>query len=271
VWAHWYEGGFEKIIAAVGDPGASDGAATTMPVFLLLRDGAIRREALDVLERLVAATPEHGTGTGTEGRAESRGAAGGDGATRGDGAAGGEGGGVRTPVRDRVRSISRGLAYADQRRGRPEPWRRGLGWDAVDLLAGHRLYLPQAVEIAVSLLDVRTDSDEDLDAAAFADDLCAIADLLGDRPVLAARTARNGIDRLHGYSRVDRSDPALLLPAANRLADRSDLAAGLLAVALTRIAGHRTEWAPEWRRILLRLRASPHVEVAQEAWDLPGG
>ncbi|MER6007743.1 hypothetical protein ABT120_55030 [Nonomuraea angiospora] len=225
VWAHWYRGGFDEIIEAVADPGTT---GEGMAVFLgLLRAGAIRSQALDVLARLAAAVP---------------------------------GEDLRTPARQRVDTIARRLAAPLEEE--PEPWRRRLARDAMDVLAAQPLLLPQVAELGVALIPRETDGDE------LADALCSLADLLADRPVLAARTAGKAVSELFGEYGLRPPLPiAVALPAARRLAGRGDLSGGLFALMLTQSGGQRTEWAAPWRDLLRGLRASPHLEVRQEAWD----
>ncbi|MEU6789846.1 hypothetical protein ABZ912_62620 [Nonomuraea angiospora] len=98
--------------------------------------------------------------------------------------------------------------------------------------------------------------------------LLMAADLLADRPVLASRTADKAVSELFGeYGRRPPLPIAVALPAARRLAGRGDLSGGLFALILTQSGGQRTEWAAPWRERLRDLRASPHPEVRQEAWD----
>ncbi|HUR04104.1 MAG TPA: hypothetical protein VM347_16280, partial [Nonomuraea sp.] len=109
----------------------------------------------------------------------------------------------------------------------------------------------------------------DGEPAGFGDALCALADLLRDRPVLAARTADREISELFSGYRGQRAMPiAAALPSARRLMGRGDLAGALFALALTQVGGGRTAWTLPWREILRDLRDSPHLEVRQEAWDI---
>ena len=227
-WAHWYRGGFEEIIEAAADPGANE---QVMEVFLaLLRAGAIRFQTLDVLARLAAAVP---------------------------------GEDLRTPARARVAAITASLAAMQDK---AEPWQRRLAREAMGVLAVQPLLLPHVVRLAVALLP--TDMDGDGGPAEFGDALCALADLLRDRPVLAARTADGEISELFSdYGRRRAIPPAVALPSARRLTDRGDLAGALFALTLTQASGRRTDWAAPWREILRDLRDSPHLEVRQEAWD----
>ncbi|MFG6201550.1 hypothetical protein [Nonomuraea sp. JJY05] len=225
LWAHWYRGGLDEIIEAVADPVP---AGEVMAVFLgLLRAGAIRSQALDVLARLAAAVPREDLGT---------------------------------PARRRVNAITQELAAPLEEE--PEPWRRRLARDAMDVLAAQPLLLPQVAELGMALLPRETDGDE------LAEALCALADLLTDRPVLAARTAGTAVSELFGeYGRKPPLPMAVALPAARRLAGRGDLSGGLFALRLIRAGGQHTEWVAPWRELLRDLRDSPHLEVRQEAWD----
>ncbi|MET7465137.1 hypothetical protein [Nonomuraea sp. NPDC005501] len=233
LWAHWYRGGLEEIIEAAADPGSGEQA---MEVFLaLLRAGTIRSQALDVLSRLAAAVP---------------------------------GESLRTPARARVAGLVEELARVQDLNVVAEPWRRRLARDAVDLLAGRPLLLTQAVRLAVALLP----ADEEGESPSFGDELCALADLLHDRPVLAARTAVRVVSEVFGRYRRRWPMPTAAVPVvARRLMDRGDLAGALFALALTRVCGERAEWAAPWEELLHDLRSSPHLEVRQDAWDtFPG-
>ncbi|WP_327587522.1 hypothetical protein OHA25_11310 [Nonomuraea sp. NBC_00507] len=230
VWAPWYRGDLGEIIDAAADPGANE---QVIKVFLaLLRTGTIRSETLDVLTRLAAAVP---------------------------------GDGLETPARERVATIASALAAMQDT---AEPWQRRLARDAMDLLAAQPLLLPQAARLAVALLPT-DETDGAGEPAGFADALCALADLLRDRPVLAARTADKATSKLFGdYGRRPPIPPAAGLPAARRLTDRGDLAGALFACELIRVGGERTDWAAPWREVLRDLRESPHLEVRQDAWDI---
>ncbi|SNT54214.1 hypothetical protein SAMN05216276_105811 [Streptosporangium subroseum] len=231
-WAHWYRGDVEPIAMAVGDPRA-EGGASVLPVFLaLLRTGTIGPQVLDVLTHLAAAVPD-------DGRA----------------------GSLETPSRDRVTAIVNELISIQRSDGRS--WRYGLIRDAVDVLAAQPLLLSQAVGLGGTLLGESAEHGP----VEFGDDLCSLADLLRDRPVLAAATADSAISRCFGYGAARDIGSDTVLPVARRLADRGDLAAGLFALALTRVAGQRTDWADPWRELLRDLRDAPHLEVRQEAWD----
>lgn len=231
-WARWYRGGFDEIVAAVADPGAATGETALDAFVALLREGVVRAETLDVLARLADVVPG-------EGRTDS----------------------METPARHRVRVVVDALVVMQDRHARP--WRRRLARDAMDVLAARPPLLPQAVRLAVALVEAHDDDDPD----GLADDLCALAGLLRERPVLAARTVRLGWPG--GPGSRHEVEPVALLPAARRLAAEGDLASHLLAVAIVKAAGDRTDWAEPWRGLLRDLRESPHSEVGQDAWDTP--
>ncbi|NRQ40274.1 hypothetical protein HII36_51900, partial [Nonomuraea sp. NN258] len=236
-WARWYRGDLTEIVEAVADPG-TDGRLTD--AFLaLVRSGAVRGHTLGVLSRLAAAVPDDDP---------------------------------RGPARKRVNDIVRCL---DPVRDVPEPWQREPARNALDLLADHPLLLPQAVRVAVSLLPApgqELAGDADGFADEFADGLCELADLLRDRPVLAAGTAAELIADLF-CDQGERAPlrPAAALPAARRLAARGDQAAAWLALTLTRVGGEDSNWAPPWAGLLRALRACPHPEVSTQAWDVTIG
>ncbi|MFI7128112.1 hypothetical protein ACIBQ1_20605 [Nonomuraea sp. NPDC050153] len=166
---------------------------------------------------------------------------------------------LRTPARQRVAAIAGSLAARPEEM---EPWRRRLARDAMDVLAAEPLLLPQVAALGVALLPRETDGD------GLGDDLCALAGLLADRPVLAVRTAGQVVSELFGeYGWQPALPIAAALPPARRLAARGDLSGELFALMLTQAGGRRTEWAAPWRELLRDLRDSPHLEVRQEAWD----
>ncbi|MFF3437104.1 hypothetical protein [Streptosporangium sp. NPDC002721] len=231
-WAHWYRGDVEPITTAVGDPRA-EGGESVLPMFLaLLRTGAIRSQALDVLTRLVAAVPGEG-----------------------------QDGSLRTPSRDRVTAMVEELVSIQYSDG--GSWRDGFVRDAVGVLAAEPLLLSQAVRLGTALLR----GSAERGPVELGDDLCLLADLLRDRPLLAAATADSAISGHFGYRAVRDIGPDTVLPVARRLASRDDLAAGLFALELTRVVGEQTDWADPWRELLRDLRDAPHLEVRQGAWD----
>ncbi|MFF0520042.1 hypothetical protein ACFYTC_15140 [Actinomadura nitritigenes] len=60
-------------------------------------------------------------------------------------------------------------------------------------------------------------------------------------------------------------DPEAVLPHAERLAGRGDLAGGLFAAALTGVHARRAGWPAPWRALLRTLRAHAHPDVAYTA------
>ncbi|MFD1938659.1 hypothetical protein ACFSKW_45035 [Nonomuraea mangrovi] len=164
---------------------------------------------------------------------------------------------LRAPARTRVTAIAQSLAtMLDEER----PWQRRLAQDAMDLLATRPLLLTEAVRLAIALLPT---SDAEL-----GDALCTLAGLLGNRPILAAQTAKRVAAELYdSYRSRPQMPPAATLPAIRRLTAGGDLAGALFAITLTQWGGAHTDWAPPWREIIRDLRDSPHLEVRQQAWD----
>ncbi|MFD0636776.1 hypothetical protein ACFQ9X_39590 [Catenulispora yoronensis] len=107
-------------------------------------------------------------------------------------------------------------------------------------------------------MDLSTD---DLD-----DRLIAYADLLTNRPYLAGMSEHRLRERICPH--LGTQPPARLLSAALTLADRGDLAGGLVSGQLAKIVigqGNRDE---AWRELVTALRGSVHFEVADAAWDI---
>ncbi|MBB5081712.1 hypothetical protein [Nonomuraea endophytica] len=165
---------------------------------------------------------------------------------------------LRTPARKRVRAITESLAtMLDEERS----WERQLAQDTMDLLATRPLLLTEAVRLAIALLPT---SEADL-----GDALRTLADLLGNRPILASQTAERVADELYdSYRSRPQVPPAVTLPAIRRLMAGGDLAGSLFAITLTQRGGVHTDWAPPWREIIRDLRESPHLEVRQQAWGI---
>src|SRR2546430_9943001 len=87
----------------------------------------------------------------------------------------------------------------------------------------------------------------------FVADLGANADLLAELPY-----AVPPID-------ADNWEPDEVAPGVDALAGRADPAGGLLAVALTGVAGDRAGWPEAWRERLRGLRRHPAAAVRQAA------
>ncbi|WP_433479385.1 HEAT repeat domain-containing protein [Spirillospora sp. CA-142024] len=136
----------------------------------------------------------------------------------------------------------------------------------VRMLAAHPLYVAQAVDVA---LDSARLTEDGVTAERVAAELGALADLLHDRPALAATvTGRRLVNAIGGHGARSGGGPERLLPAARLLAGRDDFAAQLLAAGVVRTAGPAAGWPGEWRDLLDGLRRSAHVEVRQYAWDV---
>ncbi|MCO6005131.1 HEAT repeat domain-containing protein [Actinoallomurus purpureus] len=267
-WAPWYQGGFVEIIRAAGDPEDPAGDGEVSVLLSLLRAGTLHDEILDVLGRLAAV--HRLFGTDTTGSADHR-----------DDTA------SRAPAR--IRSIVDILATDRSAGRRFTPWEPRLVREAMRLLAAEPRHLPEAARLGVALLPVpeRADgagpesassgagggpvaeaAEGDTKAARLADHLGELADLLANRPVLATRAAKLVASQFRDYRSHSNADPALLLATLRRLSGRIDLAAGLFAVALTRIGGDRAGWPGEWREVLWHWRGSSQPEVAQDAWNV---
>ncbi|GAA1804078.1 hypothetical protein [Actinomadura chokoriensis] len=159
---------------------------------------------------------------------------------------------------------SRAVAVAEVIANLPSPDR--LARRAVPMLAAHPLYAAQAVDVALGSARL---TGGDVTARRLADGLAALADLLRDRPALAATvTERRLADAVGGYAALREGGPERLLPALRLLAGRADFAAQLLATGLLRTGGPAAEWPGELRDVLEGLRRSAHLEVRQAAWDI---
>ncbi|MFJ4652560.1 hypothetical protein ACIP5Y_14955 [Nocardia sp. NPDC088792] len=235
VWAHWYDGGFADLIAAVGDPADPRGEDNLTVLLALLDSGVIGEEILPVLDRLLTA-PRDDTARYRVRAIVTR---------------------VTRPIADRQRQFSPRQQPADSARRRlAEAVRRRL--------AAHPLYLEDSAAIALALLPTPTDAASARELAA---GLIALAGVLADRPVHVGDLVRNGLHRHFTWGR-SLSDADLILPSATALTDDRLLSAQLMAIYLIETCGPTTDWAPPWRRLLDRLRDSGHIEVEQRAWDV---
>ncbi|WP_139307351.1 hypothetical protein [Micromonospora pattaloongensis] len=116
--------------------------------------------------------------------------------------------------------------------------------------AAHRLatrpdYVAQAAKLLAVLL--RPDVPE-------TDHLGELADLLADRPVLAASLG----------DRIRSPHPGVVLTRAATLVHRADAAAGLLATAMVK-AGAEHAWTAPWRDLVTALRRHPAADVRDAA------
>jgi hypothetical protein len=93
--------------------------------------------------------------------------------------------------------------------------------------------------------------------------LDTVADLCADRPVLTFR-ARQKVDEAGGYGTSH--EPEILRATATRLAERGDLAGGLLALSVI-VYGTRYGWTSPWRELLTVLRRHPDIDVREEAFS----
>lgn len=229
VWARHYEGGFDDLLAAVGDPADPAGDAELPVLEALMYAGAVRGEVLGVLERLL---PEAG---------------------------------ARGPARRRLLSLVRVLA-ARHGRGRADPAAADLARRAAALLAPHPLHLQQVVDLAFAsppLAEPRLATAGELAAA-----VGSLAELLRDRPAVALGLDWR-LRSVFGHRRGRRAPlpPPLLLPAVRGLIAQGHLVAHLLAMRAVGTAGDAAGWPDEWRAVLDDLRRSPHVDVRVQAID----
>ncbi|MFC0554331.1 hypothetical protein ACFFHJ_25895 [Planotetraspora thailandica] len=236
-WAAWYRGDRHRLVGAVTDLGSRHEQTATQAFLALLSAGTIRFEALDVLARLVASIPSDGLDSS-----------------------------MATPAMTRTKEIAQTLARMHLSESPPEPWELRLSRDAVELLAAEPRLMPQAVLIAKAALPPPVGAHGD--PSRLADSLCELAEMVRDRPLLAAGTAKALLPGRYHRRHVELAEPELLLPAVRRLLDQNHLAASLFALELIRAGGGQTGWAGEWRELLRELRASPDVELRQEAWDI---
>ncbi|MES9543990.1 hypothetical protein [Actinomadura sp. NPDC000600] len=157
-------------------------------------------------------------------------------------------------ARARVAAVAHAIA------GRPDA---PLARRVVEMLARHPLHVAGAADVA--LLSARLNGG-DASPERIAEELGALAGLLRDRPVLAARVADRRLD--HALGARGSGGPGRLLPAARALTARGDAASHLLAVGVVRSGGSAAGWAGEWGDLLDGLRRSPHVDVRQDAWNV---
>jgi hypothetical protein len=114
----------------------------------------------------------------------------------------------------------------------------------VEVLAASPTFVPAAAQLSAVLV---------WPGPGFAADLAAVADLLVDLPW--------AVPSLDAFP----WEPAEVAPGVDVLAGRGDVAAGLLAVALTGVAGERAGWPEPWRERLRDLRRHPAAAVRQAA------
>jgi hypothetical protein len=142
---------------------------------------------------------------------------------------------------------------------------RDLSGRVAALLAGHPLYLGEALRLDVHYLPV---DDDGAGGPALAEAFVSLAGRLRDRPVLAARVSGHDLGRRLRVNGACRVPPKDLLSAARRLLDESHLGAELLALALAGFAVPEGGPGEDLHAILDRLRGSAHLDVAIGAWEI---
>lgn len=126
------------------------------------------------------------------------------------------------------------------------------------VLAAHRDFVPQAVELLVHAVDPEPAGGP----GALHTELTRLAGLHEGRPVLASRTAGT-LGELIGSASGETDG---LLTVAARLTESGDGAEGLFAAAITAAAGRRTAWTGPWRTQLRLLRQHPVADVRDTAY-----
>lgn len=120
-------------------------------------------------------------------------------------------------------------------------------------------FVPAAAELLTALM--RLDGPASAQLVAEAGE---IADLVAERPVLAARLADRIADRVKRSAAVE---PQVLLAAARALAEQGDATSGFFSIALTH-AGQAYGWSQPWRDRLRTLREHPVPDVRDAAFDI---
>ncbi|MEV5830356.1 hypothetical protein AB0L25_32805 [Spirillospora sp. NPDC052242] len=139
---------------------------------------------------------------------------------------------------------------------------RAAAGPALGAVAG-RLPEPLALELAAATLD--WDSDDAADAVDALADGCAGLGVLAVAEIAEALAGSEDDELYYTYGYAEPPDAEDVHPHAVRLAERGDLAGGLLACALAGRLGPDAGWPPEWRALLRGLRAHPEADVAYTA------
>ncbi|HET8683684.1 MAG TPA: hypothetical protein VFM54_17725 [Micromonosporaceae bacterium] len=148
------------------------------------------------------------------------------------------------PARQRLGYLVEGVCgSAEAARRQPVPVRR-----MIEILGAEPTFATAAARLRAALL---------WPGPGFVDDLQALAELLTGLPSAASE--------VDGDCAVSTWEPAGVAPGVDALAGRGDAAGGLLAVALTKVAGPRAGWPQPWRQRLRTLRRHPTPEVRHAA------
>jgi hypothetical protein len=140
----------------------------------------------------------------------------------------------------------------------PEPWSLQLVQRSLAALASEPLHMRFALPLALALVDPAADD--------LGERLVDYADVLAGRPYLAGLSENSLREQI--ADRQPPRPPAGLLAAARTLADRGDLAGGLVAVQVARLVAAIAALDASWLEVVAALRASAHLEVAENAWDI---
>jgi hypothetical protein len=106
------------------------------------------------------------------------------------------------------------------------------------------------------------------DPATLAEAVAEICHLLAAEPVAVTGIVEVGAELSHLVALLRPANPDPVLTAAQHLATRPDVAAGLMALALARY-GARLGWPARWRDLVHRLRGHEAVDVRLAALNLP--
>ncbi|MFC0622753.1 hypothetical protein [Kribbella deserti] len=152
------------------------------------------------------------------------------------------------PARQRLLVVV-GLLASTLRREAPE--RRTSLREIADSLPDS--YLPQRLDLLLATLE----------GNALIKALPELADLVAGSPYTAVVLGQKVGSALKADTKTWNLEDVDTTFA--RLYGRSDLAGGLIALALVGATGQRTQWSPEWRARLIDLRRHPHPDIHHAA------
>jgi hypothetical protein len=234
-WAKWYAGGFGDLLEEAADPDNPAGETSLQVLTSLLGNGIVTDDLIGVLEHLAALPADLSH--------------------------------PESAAMRRLPKITQAMIHVAERHPHDD-WPAVLGRRAIACLRADPRYLGHATRIAQALLVRRFSHGSTLPTEAIIAELDTIADLIGDRPVLAARTAHDITRRLTG-NYADRSllKVQVLLEVVQHLVRKTDTFSGFLACALLKRGGAVAGWTSQWTAFLPVIRQSSHDEVRRQAWE----